>query len=60
MSAFVSMIDESSNATHYAYVELLGLKFNLRDSEYTNALLRHLQSLLDGTGSAIRAIPFDL
>jgi hypothetical protein len=54
------MIDESNNATQYTYVELLGLKFHLRDSEYSNTLLCHLQSLLDGTGSAIRAIPFDL
>lgn len=53
------MIDESNNAIYYAYVELLSLELELRDSEYTNALLCH-QSLLDGTGFTTRAIPFDL
>lgn len=59
-AAFVSMMDKSYNVTYYAYVEYLGSKIHLRDSEYTNALLCHLQSLLAGRGFATRAIPFEL
>lgn len=60
MAAFVSMIDKSHSVTYYAYVEYLGSKIHLRDSEHTNALLCRLQSLLAGRGIATRAIPFDL
>lgn len=60
MATFVSMMDKSHSETYYAYVEYLGSKIHLRDSEYTNTLLCHLQSLLAGRGFATRAIPFDL
>lgn len=60
MATFVSMMDRSHNVTYYAYVEYLGSKIHLRDSEYANALLYHLQSLLAERGFATRAIPFDL
>jgi len=60
MDAFVFMTNKSHIVTYYAYVEYLGSKIHLRDREYINALLYHLQILLAGRGFATRAIPFDL